>query len=235
MDYKLLDAFRGLFQGKKYEHRKSNLGDYVASFLYEDLLDLNRSTKLTERARSGRVAVNTANVTVGKQARRGDGTFGEVVPHVPTITIPGFLVPRGRIASIEIGAETKILAKAMIKQIDRVVGDLQRQVEQFRRSNSRAICVGVVGVNWASQYLSFEGERQFLTDGKKYKHPIQEAADAEDRLSRLVRPNFDEFLLLRFRVTNQPPFPFDWQDESEMKVEYAAAVARISREYEARF
>lgn len=235
MKYRLLDAFRGLFERTKYEHRKSNLGDYVASFLYEDLLEIERSPKFAERVRSGRAAVNTANITVGRNARRGDGTFGEVVPDVATVTLPGFLVPRGRIASIEIGTETKILAKAMIKQIDRVIGDLQRQVEQFKRSNPRAICLGVVGVNSAAQYLSFEGTREFPTDGKKYKHPIQEAADAEQRLNRLVRPVFDELVLLRFRVTNQPPYPFEWMNEAETKIEYAAALVRVAREYEARF
>jgi hypothetical protein len=235
LSYKLLGAFGGLFQGTKYEHRKSNLGDYVASFLYEDLLDLARSPKLVERVRAGRAAVNTANVTVGKHARRGDGTFGEVVPGVPVAAVTGFDVPRGRIASVEVGAETKILAKAMIKQIDRVINDLRGQVEQFKRSNPRAICVGLVGVNWAEQYLSFEGDREFPTDGRKYKHPIQEAEDAEGRLNRLARPAFDEFLLLRFKASNQPPYPFEWVDGPETAVEYAAALVRISREYESRF
>lgn len=34
-------------------------------------------------------------------------------------------------ATIEIGVEVKILAKAMIKQIDRVTGDLTKQVGQY--------------------------------------------------------------------------------------------------------
>lgn len=54
MTYRLLDAFRRLFDGVKYEHRKSNLGDYVASFLYEDLLALGRSPKLMERIHAAR-------------------------------------------------------------------------------------------------------------------------------------------------------------------------------------
>lgn len=235
MEYKLLSAFRELFHGNKYEHRKPNLGDHVASFLYEDLLDLGRSAKLVARVQEARVAVNPANVAVGKQARRGDGTFGEVVPDVAAIAVPGFLVPRARIASIEIGAETKILAKAMIKQIDRVSGDMLRQVEQFRKNNPRSICVGIVGINRASQYLSFEGEREFATDGKKHKHPIQEATEAESRLNRDVRSAFDEFIVLRFGATNQPPFPFLWQDEAETRVQYAASLVRISAEYQNRF
>ncbi len=173
MQYQLLQAFRGLFEAKKYEHRKSNLGDYVASFLYEDLFDLGTSSKLVDRISNRRAAVNTANVTVGKHARRGDGTFGEVVPGVSAVVLPGFSVARGRIALTEIGAETKILAKAMIKQIDRVVNDLRTQVSHFKAGSPRAICVGIVGVNHAAQYLSFEGAREFLTDGREYKHPAQ--------------------------------------------------------------
>jgi hypothetical protein len=29
-EYRLLKEFRGLFDGTKYEHRRSNLGDFVA-------------------------------------------------------------------------------------------------------------------------------------------------------------------------------------------------------------
>lgn len=235
MDYKLLSTFRGLFEGVKYEHRKSNLGDHVASYLYEDLVDLGRSPKLAARVRECRAAVNTANVAVGKHARRGDGTFGEVVPGVATVALPGFLVPRGRIATIEIGAETKILAKAMIKQIDRVSSDLLRQVEHFRKGSPRSICVGIVGINRASQYLSFEGTREFQTDGKKHKHPVQEAGEAERRLIRDVRAAFNEFIILRYSATNQPPFPFIWHDDAETRIEYAASLVRISAEYEDRF
>ena len=50
-----------------------------------------------------------------------------------------FVVARGPTANIEIGVEAKILAKAMIKQIDRVIGDLQRQVMMFRRTRWKSI------------------------------------------------------------------------------------------------
>ena len=77
--------------------------------------------------------------------------------------------------NIQIGAETKILAKAMIKQIDRVIGDLVRQVEEFKKTGGQPICVGLVGVNYAPCYTSYEGEPEWPTDGRKHKHPIQEA------------------------------------------------------------
>lgn len=133
--YALLRTFRGLFEGKPYLHRKSNLGDLVASQLYEDLVTINKSAKLVERVQHHERVVNMRNVMTGKPARRGDGTFGELVPAAIAVTEKGMLVARGPVATIEIGAETKILAKAMIKQIDRVISDL---INQSRSSNAAA-------------------------------------------------------------------------------------------------
>jgi len=179
--YGLLRTFRGLFEGKPYLHRKSNLGDLVASQLYEDLIAINKSAKLVERVQRHERVVNVRNVMIGKPARRGDGTFGELVPAAVAVIEKGMLVARGPIATIEIGAETKILAKAMIKQIDRVMSDLINQVTQFKRGSGNPICVAFVGINFAEQYVSFEGRKRWPTDGKKYKHPIQEAVQAEQR------------------------------------------------------
>src|SRR5436190_21427575 len=103
------------------------------------------------------------------------------------------LVARGPVATIEIGAETKILAKAMIKQIDRVINDLVNQVNQFKRGGGNPICVAFGGINLAERYVSCEGKKKWPTDGKKYKHPIQEAARAEQRLNDKAQSSFDEF------------------------------------------
>jgi hypothetical protein len=184
--YRLLDAFEGLFKGKRYKHRDSTQGDWVAVHLYEDLLALGRSAKLAERVKSGQVVVNTQNKRVGIKARRGDGTLGEALPSVPTQRDPGFEVLRGAIATIEIGTEVKVLAKAMIKQIDRVINDLRNQAAQFKRGGGNPICVAVVGINRADEYTSVEGEREWPTDGKKHKHPIQEADEAERRIREQV-------------------------------------------------
>jgi hypothetical protein len=164
--YALLRTFRSLFQGKQYNHRNSTLGDIVASQLYEDLVELARSTKLAERVHNHSRVVNLGNKTVGKISRRGGGTFGELVPTATALSEAGLLVARGEIANIEIGAETKILAKAMIKQIDRVIGDLVRQVDEFRRTGGNPICVGIVGIIHASSYTSYEGKRSYLTTAK---------------------------------------------------------------------
>jgi hypothetical protein len=145
------------------------------------------------------------------------------------------LVARGPVATIEIGAETKILAKAMIKQIDRVINDLTNQVTQFKRGGGSPICVAFVGINFAEQYVSFEGRKRWPTDGRKYKHPLQEAAQAEQRLNERARPAFDEFQILRFRATNAKPFPFEWVDLGKTEMEYSSVLTRISREYDRRF
>jgi hypothetical protein len=125
------------------------------------------------------------------------------------------LVARGEIANIEIGVETKILAKAMIKQIDRVTGDLVRQVEQFKKTGGNPICVGLVGINYSGRYTGYEGLVEWPTDGKKHKHPMQEAQDAGSRLTAQAAPAFDEFQILRFRAENTPPFAFEWVDYSQ--------------------
>jgi hypothetical protein len=95
--------------------------------------------------------------------------------------------------------------------------------------------VGIVGVNFAEQYTSYEGERSFPTDGRKYKHPIQEAADAISRLQQRAMPAFDELLILRFNASNKPPHPFSWIDENQTALEYSALLTRVSREYDRRF
>jgi hypothetical protein len=234
-EFALLRTFRNLFEGTRYKHRDSSLGDFVAGQLYEDLVTLNRSGAFVRRVRAHECVVNLGNRTVGKPSRRGDGTFGELVPTVVAITDKGMHVARGEIANIQIGAETKILAKAMIKQIDRVIGDLIRQVEEFRKTGGNPICVAFVGINHAETYTSYEGDRPWPTDGKKYKHPIQEAATAENRLRDRALPRFDEFVFLRFRAANIPPFPFEWLDYQATTKEYAALLVRVSRLYDQRF
>ena len=234
-EYGLLKAFRSLFEGTQYLHRDSSLGDWVASYLYEDLYRLRKSSKLHKRIAAGVRVLNTQNRTVGVARRRGDGTFGELVPAASAIREEGLAVARGPVATIEIGVETKILAKAMIKQIDRVLGDLVRQTEEFKRRGGNPICIGIVGVNSSEVYTSYEGDRAFLTDGRKYKHPIQEAQDAISRLEQRAQPSFDEFLVLRFVATNTAPHPFSWVDEDETVLEYSALLTRVSREYDRRF
>ena len=169
-------------------------------------------------------------------ARRGDGTFGEIIPgEAPTID-PGYLVARGPIATVEIGVEVKVLAKAMIKQIDRVINDLRNQVTQFKRGGGNPICVAIVGINCADHAIGYEGDRPFPTTGKAgFLHPCQEAPEAERRLRMHVASEFDEFLVLRFKATNEGSFPFGWANYNETRLDYAAALSRIGARYQQRF
>jgi hypothetical protein len=48
-DFALLQTFRQLFEGGRYKHRDSSLGDLVASQLYEDLVAIRKSVKIVER------------------------------------------------------------------------------------------------------------------------------------------------------------------------------------------
>ncbi len=235
MPYRLLTEYEKLFSGQAYLHRNSSLGDYVAMHLYEDLLDLGNSEKLGSRVQAGDWVVNVANKRQGIRARRGDGTFGELVAGENAQSIPGFGVARGIVATVEIGVEVKILAKAMIKQIDRVCGDLIKQVSQFQRGSGNPICVAVVGINHAASTVGYEGDRSYRTDGKANRHPIQEAAKAEARLMDQVATYFDEFVILHYAATNEAPFPFHWVNPGLTQQNYGSALVRISREYDRRF
>jgi hypothetical protein len=235
-EYRLLAEFRRLFEGRIYRHRSSNQGDFVAMHLYEDLYAIDRSPNFVDAVQLQSSVLNAQNRTRGIKARRGDGTFGEIIPGEKSIADAGFAVARGPIATVEIGVEVKILGKAMIKQIDRVTGDLLKQVGHFKRGGKTAISVGIVGINHAPFTVGYEGERVTRTTGRGgFPHPIQEAADAERRLRADALPAFDEFIVLRYRATNEAPFAFEWVEYGETRQDYAAALARISREYQARF
>ena len=110
-----------------------------------------------------------------------------------------------------------------------------KQVGQFRRGAGQPICVGVVGINHASVCTGYEDERVTTTDGKKNKHPYQEAPEAEACLLTQAKPSFDEFLVLRYRATNAEPYPFEWVDYDATQLDYGAILTRICPEYERRF
>src|SRR4029453_6405310 len=200
--YRLLDAFEATFRGVKYRHRDSTLGDAIALHLYEDLLNLELSANLADRIRRHELVVNIGNRRRGVRARRGDGTFGVIVPGSTAVAEERFAVARGPLATVEIGIEVKILFKAMIKQIDRVCSDLRGQVTNFRHGGGNPISVGAVGVNHAATCTSYEGRRAFPTDGRANKHPVQEAEAAIELLRQHAESAFDFFLILPSVATN---------------------------------
>ena len=235
MPYRLLDRFRSLFEGARYRHRDSSLGDSVAWCLPEDLHALGRSAKFNAGVDSKQRVLNVQNKLRGINARRGDGTFGELIPRAVAIDIPGFVVARGPVATVEVGTEVKVLANSMIKQIDRVMNDLQNQVREFRTAGGNPITVGIVGINQADRYVSYEGDVEWHTGLKGKKHPIQEAPEAERRLLAKTAPVFDEFMILRYRAWNDPPHRFEWVDEARTQMDYGAVLTRILRKYDVRF
>jgi hypothetical protein len=235
MSYRLLDAFQGVFAGRQYRHRSSNRGDWVAYHLYEDLYDLGKSSLFKQRVDSREWVLNTKNKSRGIKARRGDGTFGELVPTVAAVVEPGFTVARGQTANVEIGAEAKFMAKAMIKQIGRVKSDLEKQIKEFHRKGGTPITVAIVGINQAEYCIGYEKDRVWRTDGKTHRHPCQEAAEAERRIVDELDGKFDELLILRYKATNEEPYPFEWVNLIETQRDYAAALTRISRKYDVRF
>jgi hypothetical protein len=234
--YRLLDEFENLFSGKFYNHRVYNNGDYVAVGLYEDLLHLKRSPKYARRVAAGTSVVNFSNVSPGIAARRADGTFGQNVPHVDPNVVDGYAVLRGTTATVEIGVEVKIVCKAMLRQIGRVMNDLKEQASELQLKNVDAVRAAVVGVNFAPFYVSFEGDREWRTTGHgKHKHPVQEADEVVSRLRARVAPLYDELLVLPFIATNDPPYDFAWVDSATTQREYGAALVRLSQLYEKRF
>jgi len=219
-----------------YRHRSSNQGDWVAMHLYEDLITIERSAKLVAGVMQRSRVLNVQNRRRGVEARRGDGTFGEIIPGETAIVDPGYVVARGPIATVEIGVEVKILAKAMIKQIDRVINDLRNQVTQFRRGGGNPICVAIVGINQAQRCVSYEGDRAFPTTGRSgFLHPYQESPEAKRRLISEAAPLFDEFVVLQYSATNEPPYPFRWASYKDTRLDYGAALTRISNRYQQRF
>ena len=234
VEYKLLGAFESLFSGVRYQHRKSTQGDQVASFLVDDLVAVGQSQKLNAAVARGVLVLNVANTTTGRRHRRGDGTFGTIVPGEIPVVDPAYTVRMGPVANIRIGAEVKILAKAIQKQLDRVGSDMRNQAAQFERHGNDPICVGIVGFNHASSYTSYEGEKAWETDGGKYKHPVQEAGAAERRLLHEIADSFAEVIRLRFVATNRGRFPFRWLNKAATTREYGAALVRLSALFEKR-
>jgi hypothetical protein len=234
--FRLLERFRATFQGVRYLHRSSKLGDLIALELYDDLYAIGRSALYNRRVDERHVGINAANLRRGVKARRGDGTFGELVPGSEPVLDEGSVVARGQVATVEIGVEVKIMCKAMVRQVGRVASDIQDQVRHFRRKQDQPICVAIVGINHAERYVSFEGEKEWATTGKgKYLHPYQEAQSVETTLRLELDPLLDHLLIVRFKATNYPPFDFDWLDQAGTVHDCGAVIARIARDYDARF
>lgn len=125
----------------------------------------------------------------------------------------------------------------MVRQLGRVNSDLKDQVNHFRgRGSAKVIPIGIVALNHAPIYTSYEGEQVWTTTGVgRHLHPVQEAAKVRPRLCTEAGSHYFEFLVLDFLATNQPPHKFAWLNRSQTELEYAAALARVCQQYQERF
>lgn len=241
MTYRLLTAFAALFEGRPYHHRRSTQGDALAVQIYEDLYALNISPKFRAAVGSRAKGLGPKNKTVTlKRMRRGDGTLGALIAPDRARAFEGHAVARGGVATIDIAVEVKILNKAMQKQIDRVIGDLEKQVKHWRRHSKTGnlISIAIVGINHADYTVGYEGPgRAWKTDGKGHAHPADEAPKVKLRIERdIIDPDiYDEVLMLNYRARNEAPFDFSWVNADATDTAYAAILQRVGALYEARF
>ena len=230
--FRLLDRFALTFRQGPYLHRSPNLGNRIARELFDDLVSHHVSDLLVERVRSRREIVTMKGEIYGRKRVRRNDSFSGKPPagELDIRDIDGSLVCEGVIAEPHIGCEVKILAKAQQKQVDRVVNDLRGFNARMRRLHARCINVAVIGVNHESEYVSYEGDRQY-----RDRLRAKEAEQTEERVHE-IEDDFDEVLVLPFRATNEAPaFPFTWVDEAKTRRDYGAILTRIGSSYDERF
>ena len=230
--FRLLETFRTTFAGTVYKHRDSTLGNKIGRQLFEDLLTHQVSLIYGEHVGRGAGVVNrSGKILTPRAMRRNDSIFGK--PPVGASLDPpaqGYSIREGPVAEPRIGCEVKIIAKSQQKQIDRVISDLDNFGLRMKGLSQECINVAVIGVNQESNYVGHEGKRAF-----KHKLRQQEPVTVIAKLREHLLGRYDELLVLRFRATNQSPFPFEWFDTSQIELDYGAALTRIGELYQRRF
>lgn len=229
--FRLLEMFRKTFAGTVYKHRDSTLGNKIGRELFEDILVHAVSLRYRQHVEQGVGVVNRhGKIQTPKAIRRNDSVFGR--PPAGVGLRPqseGFSIPEGPVAEPRIGCEVKIIAKSQQKQIDRVISDLDNFVGRMKSLSRKCINVAVIGVNHESDYAGREGRRTF-----KHKLRSQEPVTVTAKLREHLLAKYDELLILPFRATNQPPYPFFWLAPGEVDLNYGAALTRIGELYEQR-
>ncbi len=136
----------------------------------------------------------------------------------------------GPVAEPLVGCEVKIIAKSQLKQLDRVINDLDGFAKRMKSLNKRCLNVAVVGVNHQSDYVGFEGNVQ-------WRHALraEEPKIVARRVQEELIAQYDELLILPFSASNQPPYPFTWMSENRTNLDYGAALTRIGVLYQRRF
>ena len=230
--FRLLETFRTTFAGSLYKHRDSTLGNKIGRQLFEDLLSHEVSDRYREHVRRGLGVVNSGGrILTPRTIRRNDSIFGRP-PAGVDLKPPaeGFLIQEGPVAEPRVGCEVKIVAKSQQKQIDRVISDLDNFALRMKSESPRCVNVAVVGINQESDYVGHEGDRAF-----KHRLREQEPGIVMTKLRERLLDRYDELLILRFRATNQPPYPFNWIDAHQVELDYGAALTRVGELYQQRF
>jgi hypothetical protein len=230
--FRLLETFRRTFAGTVYKHRNSTLGNKIGRQLFEDVLLHDVSTLYRDHVAQGSGVVNIGGrIHTPRAIRRNDSVFG--IPPAGVLLKPppeGFAIREGPVAEPRIGCEVKIIAKSQQKQIDRVISDLENFALRMRSLSANSINVAVVGVNEESDYVGHEGERAF-----KHRLRGQEPLTTMTRLRGQLLGSYDELLVLPFKATNQPPYPFAWTNATRVELDYGAALTRVGDLYQRRF
>lgn len=230
--FRLLERFRQTFLGHPYVHRDSSLGNRIGHELFEDLLIHGRSARYGRDVEEHRGVVNRGGkIHTPKAIRRNDSIFGHPPAAVKLKAAPaGFTVMEGPVAEPLVGCEVKIIAKSQLKQLDRVINDLEGFRNRMKSLNKRCINVAVVGINHQSDYVAFEGKVE-------WRHNLREEEPkiVARRVHQELVDKYDELLILPFTATNQPPYPFAWLSPKEADLGYGAALTRIGIEYQRRF
>ena len=230
--FRLPERFKNTFFGARYDHRNSSLGNIIGRELFEDLLVHSGSIAYVDHGRHGRTVANRGGkIHTPRAIRRNDSILGRP-PAGFTLKPPasGFSVFEGPVAEPRVGCELKVLAKSQLKQIGRVISDLERFADRMKSLNPRCINVAVVGVNYESDYVGWEGERPY-----RHRLTANEPEIVSARLSEALLDRYDELLIFRFRATNQSPYPFGWVQPKQVDLDYGAALTRIGELYQSRF
>lgn len=230
--FRLLETFKRTFLGTIYVHRNSTLGNKIGREIFEDLPRLHVSPLYEEHVRALAGVVNSGGkIHTQRAIRRNDSVFGRPPAGVdirPTKNT--FLVPEGPVAEPRIGCEVKIIAKSQQKQIDRVINDLAGFSDRMKSLSPACINLAVVGVNHESDYEGHEGDRSY-----KHKLKKQEPINVMAKLKEELLGRYDELLVLAFRATNQPPYPFRWIEPRRVELDYGAGLTRVGELFQRRF
>lgn len=230
--FRALKQFEAIFAGRVYRHRSSNQGNAIGRECFEDIFEHSVSSAFPRAVADGRLVVNVAGkLQTPILVRRNDSLCGRppagVTPRKASVS---FSVPEGPVAEPQIWCEVKILAKSQQKQLDRVIGDLERFAEKMKALNPTCLTVAIVGVNHESNYVGYEGKRKFRNKLREH-----EAAVTASRVRSDLHAKFTELIVLDFLATNQKPFPFSWVNPKSAELEYGAALTRLGAEYDRRF